>query len=870
MHSCQNKSCKAYNISVPSALVLEGNFSCYLCKTPFTEENSSTLNLASKINTEYPSLIARPYAAMLSRTDPESSLKRLLDVFTGLLKLLATIFESEYLHSKKLDETLTEIILKDLKTPTLGKWMYFLHSALNEKKLEDVIFVEYKDYFLKYYTVLSEILSYRNQFYHTFQGSTDKLEKDYKKYKILLDEALNALPLTSQIYIQGKNKSIFAMKGLTPVQQKNSSLKFEDSEAYFHDGKDRQLSLFPLHTADDEENSNSFIYVASTDKRIIYEGLRGQSLDTVRTQKRWKELLIRKTPKRRVLKDDKDRELIVRMQEETRKTLKELFEVGKYISEKYVNRVYPEKEIDRFLQSSMAGLMVIAKSGGGKSSLFSYYADELLKQNVPILFLQGRQLNDESIEAQLQGLLDMDFDLSDAMGTYEFLPDKTFRGILIIDAVNEAQNPERVLQGILKFAEEMKDSESKILFSMREDFWNGIDRKDKEENYPLDYFFTPLGENSEPEKDPRLLLNALTGLERNSLYKNYGGKKKDLKEIENNNRPLWDYLESPLHISFFCAVEDNFKETNTISPDSIGREYYQNIVLQKKQNIADCLRALGFFLRDESRITLEEAWESETIKRFLKDRKPDSPFMQLTKREILREFRTAGDTFIIFTYDMYLEESVGLALLSKPYKGSGKLLAKLNSENRVLQSAISSLLARSTDKKDFREFLFYLDECYTIIPKRDKIQEETIQKLGENSLDLLKELSKIILGRNKDEDWEILHIIAIKFKDFLQYEDSIKLYPDIVRKAELLEVNENIIEIYYNYGLILSSMSQFIKSLEYYEKTLLIISSLYGEDHYLVAMIYNNIGTIDLEKGDTEQAMNNFRKCLKIELSIST
>ena len=805
MYFCQNKSCKAYMISVPSALVLEGNFKCYICSTSFLSEETKADSLAQKIYSEYPSLIARPYSAMLSRQDSDASLKRLLDVFTGLLKLLATLFESEYLHSKKLDPVLTEIIAKDLKTPTLGKWMYYLHSALIEKKLEEVVFVEYRDYFLTYYNDLSSLLKYRNEFYHTFQGSSIKLAEDYSKNKILLDKLLFAFPQTSGLYIRGKDKRVISMNGLNPIIIENCPLKFEDSEALFWDGKNRSLSLFPLHAIDEEEVSNSFMYVASTDKRIIYEGLHGETLDTVRTQKRYKELINRKTSKRTVLKDDKDKELVLRMQEETRRTLKELLEVGKYIPEKYVRRVYPEREIDRFLKSSMVGLIVLSNSGGGKSGLLSYISEKLLSENIPILFLQGKQLNDESIEAQLQGLLDMDFDLSEALRNYNFQPDKTFRGILIIDAINEAQNPERVLQGVLKYTSELRDSEIKIIISMRLDFWNGIDIKNKEEAYPLNLFFTPLSENSEPEKESRLMLNPLTGEERNAIYKKFGGIKETLEEIENLNRPLWEYFQIPLHIYFFCNVEQNFLENHFPSPDSIRKEYFQNYVIQKKQNLADCLRALGFFLlnRDVSQISLETAWEDEATKRFLKDRKPDSPFSLLTKSDILREYRSGGETYIILTYDAYLEEAVGLALLSKPYKGSGKMLVGLSPNSGILQSSIASLLARSALNKEFKEILGYLDESYRLKIDRGAIQELYIQKISEYSSEILILLSERILSRSIDLDWNILYCIAKKLRETLKLVESMELYPMVLERVKSILSENEMTELYTSYGEIL-------------------------------------------------------------------
>ena len=869
MHSCQNKSCKAYNLEIPSALVLEGNFKCYLCSTPLLSESSSVKDLTYRINRDYPSLLARPYSAMISRTDPEAALKRLLDVFTGLLKLLATLMESEYLHSKKLDPELTEIILKDLKTPTLGKWMYFLHTALNLGKLEEVVFKEYREYFLKYYNDLSEILSYRNEFYHSFQGSEEKLKEDYRKYKVLLDKLLSALPLTAGLYVKGKSSTVYEMKGLYPNVIQSTTLKFEDSEALFWDGKDKILSVFPLHATEEGEESNSFMYVASTDKRIIYEGLHGETLDTVRTQNRYKELLKRKTPQRKVLRDDKDKELISRMQEETRKTLKELQEVGKFISEKYVHRIYPEREMDRFIESSMTGLLVLAHSGGGKSSLLAYYAEKLLLEKIPVLFLQGKLLNDEFVEAQFQGLLDIDFDLSDALGTYEFLNEKSFRGIIIIDAVNEAQNPERVLQGLLKFAEEIKESECKILLSLRSDFWLGIDSINKEE-YPLDFFMTPLGENLEPEKEPRLVLNPLTGEEKNSLYKRMGGKKESLLLIENENRPLWDYMQSPLHLSFYCAIEKNFTSPEILSPDSVQREYFQNIVVQNKQNIADCLRALGFFLleKDVSKISLEEAWEMETTKRYLKDRKPDSPFTLLTKADILREFRSGGETFILFTYDIYLEESVGLALLSKPYRGSGRQLVKLNPEMIILQSSIASIVARSTLDGDFSEILSFLDACYSTQQKREEIHEFMIHKIAENSLYSLKDLSNVILDRSKDADWEVLYEIAKILVEFLQYEEAMNLYPSIISKVENLRNEETLGNLFDSYGRILYTLGNYDMALMYLEKSLKIDLSISGENHPDVARSYNNIGSVYDSQGEYEKALEYQEKSLKIRLSI--
>ncbi len=65
-------------------------------------------------------------------------------------------------------------------------------------------------------------------------------------------------------------------------------------------------------------------------------------------------------------------------------------------------------------------------------------------------------------------------------------------------------------------------------------------------------------------------------------------------------------------------------------------------------------------------------------------------------------------------------------------------------------------------------------------------------------------------------------------------------------------------------GLVYDSMSDYTKSLEYYEKDLKITLKLLGEEHVDTATSYNNMGNVYKNMSDYTKALEYYEKSLKI------
>ena len=74
----------------------------------------------------------------------------------------------------------------------------------------------------------------------------------------------------------------------------------------------------------------------------------------------------------------------------------------------------------------------------------------------------------------------------------------------------------------------------------------------------------------------------------------------------------------------------------------------------------------------------------------------------------------------------------------------------------------------------------------------------------------------------------------------------------------------NIATLYSNIGLVYSSQSDYAKSLEYYNKSLSIREKVFGPDHSNVAISYSNIGLVYSSQGDYAKSLEYYSKSLSI------
>ena len=95
------------------------------------------------------------------------------------------------------------------------------------------------------------------------------------------------------------------------------------------------------------------------------------------------------------------------------------------------------------------------------------------------------------------------------------------------------------------------------------------------------------------------------------------------------------------------------------------------------------------------------------------------------------------------------------------------------------------------------------------------------------------------------------------------YEKSLR-----IRLSVYGESHPYVATCYNNVGVIYSTYGEHAKALDYYEKSLRIYLSVYGESHPYVALTYDNIGGIYSTQGEYAKAMDYYERSLKIYFSV--
>ncbi len=150
--------------------------------------------------------------------------------------------------------------------------------------------------------------------------------------------------------------------------------------------------------------------------------------------------------------------------------------------------------------------------------------------------------------------------------------------------------------------------------------------------------------------------------------------------------------------------------------------------------------------------------------------------------------------------------------------------------------------------------VFYGKEMYDeALTYFDKVMHIKLKKYGENDKKLLATYNGLGIVYKRKGNYD---------KSLLTYKKAI----DIVKKQPINNKNQYIIAaLYFNTGNVLSEKKEYENALQYFRKSMRITKHLYGENHINLSLILSSIGIIYGSKNDFNSSIKYFKESLLLK-----
>ena len=312
-------------------------------------------------------------------------------------------------------------------------------------------------------------------------------------------------------------------------------------------------------------------------------------------------------------------------------------------------------------------------------------------------------------------------------------------------------------------------------------------------------------------------------------------------------------------------------------------------------------------------LALDDLFEDEQIGAFVRSIQIDSPYQQLIFEGILTETIKEERVMVTFTVEGYFHYVLGEVIEKQTDDKGAEALKELleNNQLRGITEGIEQCLVRDVEKNDLSRLMWLIDEggkaleasayplaqAFSIIegnPKTDEEKEEASKKQIERVMDELladptdndiKVLKKAI---DKLESAQLNSKIKTLYQVFNNRiepnsiliaslcVESIKYIPKERRKKEIdklksftvNEENEIAGDFYFAIGSQFNFIADYDKAIQYYEKSLVIILKVHGDQHPSTSTSYNNLGFVWDDKGEYDKAIQYYEKSLAIRLKV--
>ena len=745
---CHSEGCAVSVEPLGELTAKHFEFSCPSCSGALEPAGPVLSDFERRVIDYYPQMIAWPFAQLHAREDLVHKTQLLaVDVFTNVLKYMALVVESDYLHSDLQLPHLNRIINDELSRPLVSAWVHFLGEALPAFEKADVLpFIrELPDFYRcvqsdmdhdeKYchrrvhfdqdgekvetadsLGLLEAMIHFRNRLAHGFRPPVKEAQAAFDTQYAVMLRVLEAMQWCADYPMYKREggrfyrlmgcESVGADPGVFTVPVE-ANLLLADSE------HERFLSLLPLfivpseHIADHEDGLDLLVYDQRTDKRILYISPRGHARDLKGTVNRWRELMEHK----QVLAPLMDassfgaQEMQARCKDRTTRTLEGLRESQNRLSDTYTPRLEVERDLEAWAGSLYPLLLLMSPAGCGKTRLLAEMAERWTVAGHTAVLLRAAQIK----RSDLMGELRASLRISDAMSDDEIVAGSTEndrRLLILVDGANEHADRAELLRRIVELCKSQSDTgRFGVLVSLRDDQLDWIDISD--EDRALLYQRAPqeqtLGTDTGALPAVRFGLLDMVGVE--LMWKRYAKAHPSrfrtpfsLLDLQRHSRTLAERLRNPLVLRLFLEVHSNRQMPRSLSETGIFDAYVERLRRQTGDEGALLQSVAAICLeRRRAQLDLDDLYDDPRTGHEVRRTDIASAYRILRREGVLTETRDGDATLVGFVVEPVFENCLAEVLLEGDGTNTAESLAAwvdAIDELPVLEGAVAAVLDR--------------------------------------------------------------------------------------------------------------------------------------------------------------------------------
>lgn len=437
-------------------------------------------------------------------------------------------------------------------------------------------------------------------------------------------------------------------------------------------------------------------------------------------------------------------DLVARARSQSKRTVSALSAAKKYVPELYANRVRIEDEFEQFLSSDKVGYALIGGSGMGKTNLFCHLAQNLGSSNL-LLFYNGSFLRKDPRDAvfDLKSQIARDLNLATDGDVYLLLGELSSRCaisgypmIVLIDAINEYEDPIELLRSISEMIGTLMGSKIKVAFSCRDHVWNYLYKAKANRIILYENAFFNFGDGDTKGS----YLTEFTEFEIEQAYRFYEVKY-DLKSSYSTlSEQTTESCKNPLMLRLTCEVYRGQVIPPNVPQFTVFEMYYR-AKLGSDWDLESFLEYIALSMRTDKMDQLARPRVlNELQRRGYRLFDHSNPYHNLLDESIVYESGAEPEVFVKFTYDKFFEYVLSRKMLTEDVLANLSLLAKEAESFDSIRGALENVVLFYEQRADSR----YLDvlrgladetnqswkefACLTI-PKLSQVSTPTIQML---------------------------------------------------------------------------------------------------------------------------------------------
>jgi tetratricopeptide (TPR) repeat protein len=755
-------------------------------------------------------------------------------------------------------------------------------------------------------TSIGMLINFRNRYLgHGLTLDAQKAEQLWQEYFPIFRNLLEQISFTKDYPMLKREDGITYLLHSAEIRtiDSNSNTK---SSIWIQNKEGKVMDILPFFIVPGEVS----LVKEDKEQMLTYESYTGKTIKFFSPEGTEKQTSGKLLEKLNLLLRDKQKEVpfapkeftkvefLNRIADENKLLLETLISEKKIIPGVYQHREEMEIKLREWIGARANIFFIAAEAGSGKTNLLAEIQKQYAERDLPSLLIRAGRMEKQSLKAQIAYLLNID--LKQGLENYSSLAGtQAAPTFILIDGLNEANHAEAIWQEILSLSTIFEAGSLKFVVTNRANTKADLDRyivSDKEQDFLY-------GENKDNEKGLcayAFWLTALDMKEMKGAWENYMSKDKarfkpqfTFDAIAEFDRGIYNQINNPLILRLFLEIYNGkplLKKGNKHL--HIWSDWLKTF--SEAEQTFFKLLADAVWKKGANELLLDDVLNHEILKPYFTSDVINAPYQRLKSLGWISSYTKDLNSYVGFTVEGSLLYLLGVQLQKQTPKIDLKYIQSILQTNNKLQTAAIEaflgeealignldLLSELIDTEDqdisicITPLVLFL-KIFGVKTTIEKVLEnptendwKTLLKLDEQLDDLQlnvlrKEFLTELMPKNvfNTEDSAMLGLKAIEIFD---KSEAVFYLDKINTNTSLMEENPNLL---IQLGVCERKLSNFDKSLEYYEKSLAIQLKVHGDEHPSTVTSYYNLGGVWNDKGEYDKALEYYEKSLAIDLKV--